>query len=94
MTTTMSNHIEADREDAPTWLLNAYAHWLTGSIYLDRAGNYRWHRGVSRGINLGGGCTIVPYNRLLKHQYPDNQIFHRAADRWVASTSTLSEPQP
>jgi hypothetical protein len=58
----------------PFWLQQAFMDWLTGSIYLDRRGNYR---------SRIRGRRVLAYNRILKHVYRTNDAFHRAAHRWL-----------
>jgi hypothetical protein len=61
----------------PEWLQTAFAEWITGRLYVDGRGNYR-----SR--VLGRPRCIVGYNRPLRHAYPRNDDFHRAAHRWLS----------
>lgn len=65
----------------PLWLQVAFFDWLAGKVYLDGGGNYRARL---------PGRRVVPYNRQLKHLYPDNRDFHRAAHLWL----TLWEAVP
>jgi hypothetical protein len=63
------------RQTIPVWLQVAFSDWITGRIDLDEGGNYR-SRLPRR--------PVVPYNRLLKRLYPNNQDFQRAADLWLS----------
>ncbi len=58
----------------PQWLQTAFSDWITRRLYLDGRGNYRSRLNARR---------IVPYNRVLKRLYPENQEFHRAAHLWL-----------